>query len=173
MKLRSLLAALLLLVGLAGVPALAQNSSPSAPPFFSVIGQVQTPKLFNVGALHQLPETNANVTYFAAGQIESDSFTGVLLWDLLQSVGIIVNPTVKNDILRKTIVVTGTDGYVAVFTAGEIAPNFGGNQVLVAYKEDGQPLGSEGPVQIVAPGDKAGGRFVHNVATIEVKDGSK
>ena len=95
------------------------------------------------------------------------------VWDLLQSVGIIVDPGIKNDILRKTIDVTGTDGYVTVFTAGEIAPNFGGNQVLVVYEVDGQPIGPDGPAEIVAPGDKAGGRFVHNIYTIEVRDGSK
>ena len=95
------------------------------------------------------------------------------VWDLLQSVGIIVDPGIKNDILRKTIDVTGTDGYVTVFTAGEIAPNFGGNQVLVVYEVDGQPIGADGPAEIVAPGDKAGGRFVHNIYTIEVRDGSK
>jgi hypothetical protein len=38
---------------------------------------------------------------------------------------------------------------------------------------DGQPLGTDGPAEIVAPGDKAGGRFVHNIATIEVRDGTK
>jgi hypothetical protein len=75
------------------------------------------------------------------------------VWDLLQSVGIIVDPGIKNDILRKTIDVTGTDGYVTVFTAGEIAPNFGGNQVLVVYEVDGQPIGADGPAEIVAPGD--------------------
>jgi DMSO/TMAO reductase YedYZ molybdopterin-dependent catalytic subunit len=174
MKVRSFPAALLLLA-VTAVPTLAQSSacSPPCPPFFRVFGEVRTPKMFDVRALRKLPDTNENVTYFAAGSIESHAFTGALLWDLLQSVGIIVDPAIKNDILRKTIVVTGTDGYVAVFTAGEIAPNFGGNQVLVAYEVDGQPLGAEGPAEIVAPGDKAGGRFVHNIATIEVRDGAK
>jgi len=169
MKMRSFLAALLLL-GVTGVPALA--GSPSSEQTFRVFGQVQTPKILSVRALKKLPDTNQNVTYFAAGSVVSHSFTGALLWDLLQSVGIVVNPVIKNDIL-KTIVVTGTDGYVAVFTAGEIAPNFGGNQVLVVYEVDGQPLGTDGPAEIVAPGDKAGGRFVHNIATIEVRDGTK
>ena len=174
MKMRGFLAALLLL-GITGAPALAQSSSvrPPSPPVFRVFGQVQTPKLFNVGTLKKLPVSNENVTYFAAGSIVSHSFTGALLWDLLQSVGIVVDPSIKNDILRKTIVVTGTDGYVAVFTAGEIAPNFGGNQILVAYEVDGEPLGADGPAEIIAPGDKAGGRFVHNIATTEVLDGSK
>jgi len=170
MKMRSFLAALLLL-GATSVSALA--GSPSSEQSFRVFGQVQTPKIVTVRALKRLPESNQNVTYFAAGSVVSHSFTGALLWDLLQSVGIIINPVIKNDILRKTIVVTGTDGYAAVFTAGEIAPNFGGNQVLVAYEVDGEPLGTDGSAEIVAPGDKAGGRFVHNIATIEVRDGTK
>jgi DMSO/TMAO reductase YedYZ molybdopterin-dependent catalytic subunit len=170
MRMRSLLAALLLL-GATSVSA--QAGSPSPEQAFRVFGQVQTLKIVTVRALKKLPESNQNVTYFAAGSVVSHSFTGALLWDLLQSVGIIVNPVIKNDILRKTIVVTGTDGYAAVFTAGEIAPNFGGNQVLVAYEVDGEPLGTDGPTEIVAPGDKAGGRFVHNIATIEVRDGTK
>jgi hypothetical protein len=173
MKMRSLFAALLLLLGLAGVPLRAQSSPPPAPPMFLVAGQVQTPKWVDVSALQQLPHVNQNVTYFAAGQVVNATFTGALLWDLLQSVGIITNPNIKNDILRKIIIVTGTDGYVAVFTAGEIDPFFGGNQILVAYAVNGQPLGSLGPAQIVAPGDKAGGRFVHNIAKIIVEAESK
>jgi Oxidoreductase molybdopterin binding domain len=170
MRMRSFLAALLLL-GVTSVPALSGSSSPE--PTIRVFGQVQTPKIFNVRALKKLPDSNQNVTYFAAGSVVSHSFTGALLWDLLQSVGIIVDPVIKNDILRKTIIVTGSDGYAEVFAAGEIAPNFGGNQVLIAYEVDGQLLGTEGPAEIVAPGDKAGGRFVHNIATIEVRDGTK
>jgi hypothetical protein len=172
MKLRSIVAGLLLFVGLPGVPALAQ-CSPPAPPFFFVGGQVKTPKWVNVLALQQLPHVNQNVTYFAAGQVENDTFTGALLWDLLQSVGIVTNANVKNDILRKIIVVTGTDGYVSVFTAGEIDPGFGGNQIIVAYEDNGQPLGCQGPAEIVAPGDKAGGRFVHNIATIFLLNGTE
>jgi len=173
MKMRSLIAAPLLLA-LTGIPAKAQTScSPPAPPFFSVKGQVKTPKWVDVPALKQLPSVNQNVTFFAAGQVETETFTGALLWDLLQSVGIITDPTIKNDILRKIIIVTGTDGYVADFTAGEIDPGFGGDQILVAYEVNGQALGCSGPAQIVAPGDKQGGRFVHNIATIVVEDESK
>jgi hypothetical protein len=47
MKMHGFLAALPLLLGLTGVPALAQSSSSRqpSPPFFQVLGQVQTPKL--------------------------------------------------------------------------------------------------------------------------------
>ena len=103
----------------------------------------------------------------------TESFTGVLLWDLLNNSpvnGIVTNPSIKNDILHKVIVVTGTDCYQSVFGAGEIDPFFGGNQVIVAYTTGGQSLGDNGFARIVVPGDKAGGRFVSNIAKIEIRD---
>jgi Oxidoreductase molybdopterin binding domain len=112
----------------------------------------------------------SNYTYFSAGSVVSQSFTGALLWDLLQSVGIKLDSTIKNDILHQIVIVTGSDGYETVFGAGEIAPNFGGDQILVAYGVNGQSLGSDGFARIVAPGDKQGGRFVSNIAKIEVRN---
>ena len=120
-----------------------------------------------------MTRTLQNVTYFAAGSVVSESFTGVLLWDLLNQPpvgGIVTDPTVKNDILHKVVIVTGTDCYQSVFGGGEIDPFFGGNQIMVAYATGGQSLGSAGFARIVAPGDKAGGRFVSNIASIEVRD---
>jgi hypothetical protein len=43
---------------------------------------------------------------------------------------------------------------------------------MVAYAAGGQPLGQDGFARIVAPGDKAGGRFVSNVVNIDVEDAS-
>jgi hypothetical protein len=57
-----------------------------------------------------------------------------------------------------------------VFGAGEIDPSFGGSQIMVAYATGGASLGTDGFARIVAPGDKAGGRFVSNIVEIEVKD---
>lgn len=38
--------------------------------------------------------------------------------------------------------------------------------VLVAYKQDGQPV--EGGVQLVAPGDSKGGRYVGHLTAVQV-----
>jgi hypothetical protein len=75
---------------------------------------------FDLKALEALPVTKGNVTYFAAGVVVTQSFTGTLLWDVSQSVGIGVNPKIGNAILRKAMTVTGGDGYQSVFGAGEI-----------------------------------------------------
>jgi hypothetical protein len=140
---------------------------------FKVSGAVTRPTTFNLAQLEQFAPAQENVTYFAAGSVVTESFTGVLLWDLLNNApvgGIVTNPNTKNDILRKVVVVTGTDCYQAVFGAGEFDPAFGGSQIMVAYATGGQSLGDDGFARIVVPGDKAGGRFVSNIASIEVHD---
>jgi len=163
-------AALLLLSMMAFSP-IAEAQSP--PTTFRVFGQVTTPTVFNLAKLEKLPTATENITYGASGGIVSHEFTGALLWDLLQSIGITVDSTIKNDILRKIVVVTGSDGYKAVFGAGEFDPSFGGEQIMIAYSEDGQSLGQDGFAQLIAPGDKLGGRFVFNIVSIEVRDPTK
>jgi hypothetical protein len=140
---------------------------------FTVSGEVTKRTVFDLSKLSQLPTAQANVTYFAAGSVVTESFTGVLLWDLLNSSpvnGIVADPNIKNDILHKVVIVIGTDCYQAVFGAGEIDPFFGGDQIMVAYATGGGPLGNAGFARIVAPSDKAGGRFVSNIADIQVRD---
>jgi hypothetical protein len=137
---------------------------------FKVFGDVTNRAVFDLNKLERFPPSQANVTYFAAGSVVTEAFTGVLLWDLLNNSpvnGIVANPNIKNDILHKVVIVTGTDCYQSVFGAGEFDPFFGGSQIMVAY---GQSLGTAGFARIVVPGDKARGRFVSNIANIEVRD---
>jgi len=168
---RALFAALCL-IGLANSPLHAACPG-GVSNSFTVSGEVKKPAVFNLNKLEQFAPAQANVTYFAAGSVVTESFTGVLLWDLLNNSpvgGIVTDPTVKNDILHKIVIVTGTDCYQSVFSAGEFDPFFGGSQIMVAYATGGQSLGSAGFARIVAPGDKAGGRFVSNIANIDVED---
>jgi Oxidoreductase molybdopterin binding domain len=164
----------LLLAGVGGSAFAA--SCPGGPTTsFSVTGQVQNPTVFDMRVLQQLPTTQENVTYFSAGSVVTQSFTGALLWDLLNNSpvgGIVTNSAIKNDILHKIVIVTGSDCYQSVFGAGEIDPFFAGDQIMVAYAVGGQPLGSIGFARIVAAGDKAGGRFVSMIANIDVEDAS-
>ena len=172
MMTRTLSAAVLLTMAVGNAPL--QAACPGGvSSFFKVSGEVTNRAVLDLRKLEQFPPAQQNVTYFAAGSVVTESFTGVLLWDLLNEPpvgGIVTDPTIKNDILHKVVIVTGTDCYQSVFGAGEINPSFGGNQIMVAYATGGQSLGSAGFARIVAPGDKAGGRFVSNIASIEVRD---
>jgi len=169
------LSAVLLLIGIASSPL--QAACPGGvSTSFTVTGDVTSRVEFDLSALQQFPPAQANVTYFAAGSVVTESFTGTLLWDLLNNApvnGIVTDPNIKNDILHKVVIVTGTDCYQSVFGAGEFDPFFGGSQIMVAYATGGQSLGNNGFARIVVPGDKAGGRFVSNIAKIEVRDPSR
>jgi hypothetical protein len=172
MATRVLFAAFLLLIGLGNSPLEAACPG-GVPKFFSISGQVKKPTIFRLRDLLKFAPAQENVTYFAMGSVVSEEFTGVLLWDLLNKPpvgGIVTNPNVKNDILHKVVIVIGTDCYQSVLGAGEFGPFFGGSQIMVAYATGGRSLGSDGFARIVIPGDKAGGRFVSNIAKIEVRD---
>ena len=135
-------------------------------------GLVARPGTYDAAALAALPATTERVTYTAAGQPVSAGFTGVSLWTLLTAAGLVTDPAIKNDELRFYVLATGSDGYEAAFSLGELDPRFGGGGAadLVAYAQDGQPLGTDGFARLVVPGDLAGGRYVSNLVSLQVID---
>ena len=48
---------------------------------FAVSGKVMNKSVFDLHELEQFPPAQANVTYFAAGLVVTEAFTGVLPWD--------------------------------------------------------------------------------------------
>jgi hypothetical protein len=83
---------------------------------------------------------------------------------------VILDPSHKNDSLRKYLEITATDCYQVIVALAEILPNFGAQQVFIAYADgDGNPLTDEGMARLVVPGDKTGGRFVSNIVSIIVR----
>lgn len=52
---------------------------------------------------------------------------GTSLYSVLDGAGITVDPDRKDDILRKSVVITAKDGYESVISLGEIEPVFGNN----------------------------------------------
>jgi hypothetical protein len=134
-----------------------------------ISGQVADPGIYNLPAT--TPMTIESVTYTAAGIPVSDNYTGTTLWNLLADAGGVTTTTAKNDILSKYVIATGSDGYQAVFSLGEIDPMFGHEPVLVAYADTaGQlgPKGSDGLARMVVPGDIAGGRYVSDLVSLQV-----
>ncbi len=141
---------------------------------FSLSGAVKTPGSYTLSTLEGLPATTQTVTYLASGTSVTATFTGVSLWTLLTDAGIVTNPAVKNDILNYYVEATGSDGYSAIFSMGELDPMFGGSTIspdMIAYDEMGNPfLGSDGFARVVVPGDSRGGRYVSNLVSLVVID---
>jgi DMSO/TMAO reductase YedYZ molybdopterin-dependent catalytic subunit len=154
--------------------ASAWQASPEASPAAETVeltGLVETPGELTVADLQTLTAQTVDVIFQAAGQEQKHTYTGVLLWDVLDRARLKLDPDNKNDQLRKYVVLTAKDGYEVVISLGEIDPGFGHQPYLLAWDEDGAPLtGDDGPVRLVTPGDIKGGRYVYGVIKIEVRD---
>lgn len=72
--------------------------------------------------------------------------------------------------LARYVVATGSDGFTAVLSLGEVDPAVHAGTVLVADAVDGKPLDAKaGPFQLVVSGDKRPVRSVRNLVKIEVR----
>ena len=118
-------------VGL-GISALGGGPATAVPTTeFTVTGDVTAPATYDLGELSALPATTETVTFKTGAGPHTGTFTGPTLWSLLNTVGL-QTPAVKNGVLRQYVVGEGSDGYTALFSLGELNPNFGGSapQVL-------------------------------------------
>lgn len=134
---------------------------------FRVGGQVANPLRLHVDDLRSYPAHEVDVTFQSGSGTQQHHYIGALLTDVLATAAPTFDPTIKNDALRFFVEAVGADDYAAIVSWGEIDPNFGAKQVLLAYDEDGNDLCSVGP-RLVVPGDIKGGRYVSTIVRIKV-----
>lgn len=73
-----------------------------------------------------------------------------------------------NPSLPMYVVATGSDGYRALFSLGELDPGFGNEPTIVAVAMNNADLADKGFARIVAPTDLRGSRGVSNLVKLEV-----
>ena len=148
----------------------ATKSSPSSS--LQLIGLVQNSGELKLADLQAFPKVSiATDAQAGQGRLGSHTYSGALLYDVLQKAQIKTDPARKNDILRKAVLVTGTDKYAVAVSLGEVLPRFAAKKILLAYEQDGKALpAKDGFVRLIVPGDAFAGRYVSNVAKIEVRD---
>jgi hypothetical protein len=110
--------------------------------------------------------THITVTVHNEHTKADETYTGVQLIALLAPLGMSDKPHGKD--LRLYVVAAGSDGYEAVYSSGEITPDVSSSTVLVADTENGKPLTGDGPLKLIATGDKRPARWVRNLAAIKV-----
>ncbi|RTQ34535.1 molybdopterin-binding oxidoreductase [Variovorax gossypii] len=140
-------------------PATAAGAGGGTSTSFAVSGKVGTSMSFDATALKGLTPA-PDLT------IGANVYHGVSLWTLLSGLGLPTTP--KNATLGMYAVVTGSDGYRATLSLGEIDPNFGGKAAMVAYQMNGADLTTTGFARLVVPGEVKQGRSVSNLIAIEV-----
>ncbi len=134
---------------------LAGGWAAAAPAGLLIDGAVDRPATLSADELARLPQVTQTAS-FAVGSAapQGHSYTGPLLWSLLDRQGLQLAPGMRSGVLTRYVLATGRDGYKAVFTLGELSPDFGHKQALVAL--DAQ----DGSLRVTAPGDVKGGRYV-------------
>jgi hypothetical protein len=134
---------------------------------------VDNPQTFNLAQLQLFDPTptTQTVTFYAGSTAQSHTYKGVTVWELLTAAGIS-----DADLLRDAVLFTGTDGFQVMVSLAELDPalNPGRDVGLIAYAETvggvDQGLGGSGFARLVMSGDFHGGRYVSNLARIELID---
>jgi len=98
------------------------------------------------------------------------TFEGVPLAEVLAKVDLPLGEKFHHTVASYYLVVEAKDGYRAVFAWAELDSSFMDKAVYVVTRRDGRPLGDkDGPFQLVVPGEKRGGRWVHQVTALKLK----
>ena len=97
------------------------------------------------------------------------AYEGVPLIDVLRRAGVnIGRAPLQGPALVTVLFVTGVDGFRAVFALAELDSPID-RRVILADARDGRPLpGDEGPLRLIAPGDKYPLRWVRHVVRFTV-----
>jgi molybdate transport system substrate-binding protein len=138
----------------------------------TVDGQVLNPITLTAEDLqNNFSSQTMDVTYLSGEDTVSTSFTGVPLWQVINAAQPNLNADVRNDRISMYIVVTGSDGYQAVISWGELDPEFANQPILLAYAQEGAAIADEqGPIRLIVPTDGRGGRYVSGVVNISLRD---
>jgi len=97
-----------------------------------------------------------------------ESYQGVELSVLLARLDAPMGPKLRGKALAMYVVAEGTDKYRAVYSLAEVDPDFHTGTVIVADREDGQPIAKDGPFKLMNTEDKRPARWVRNLASIRL-----
>ena len=148
------------------VAALAQTPAVQTPvASLTITGDIPKPVTLLPADLKAYPRTT--VTLREDGR--SISYEGVLLGEVLSRAGAPLGAELRGNNMASYVLARARDGYQVVFSLAEVDPAFTGSQIIIADTFDGKPLFDyQGPLRIVAPGDKRGARSIRMLERLEI-----
>ena len=127
-----------------------------------------TPVAFTPADIRALPHITAKVHN---GHMDKDEmYSGVPLVTLLAKANAPMGKELRKEAYTIYVVATGSDGYSVLLSLAEVDPDFHAGQVLVADTRDGQPLGKNGPFQLIVSDDKRPARWVRNLQSLTLQN---
>ena len=170
MRLALALTAVLALAGVARADAPmampAAKSSPATPEQTVIVGPTGKTIVVTPQMLAGLDRAEATMINHGVAH----TYEGVRLTELLRLVDAPTGARIHADADRDYLVVTGGDGFRAVYSLAETDGSVQRHPVILADKMDGAPLlPHDAPYRIVVDGDQKPARSVYAVTKIEVK----
>ncbi|MDB5806235.1 MAG: molybdopterin-binding protein [Betaproteobacteria bacterium] len=133
----------------------------------AVSGDGIAARSFSTAELAALPRVSA-----PEKKRDGASFTyeGVTLFELLKAAKAPIEKEVHGEQLTWVVLVQAADGYRVVFTLAELDPTVNDRLVLLADRRDGAALpAAEGPLRVLAAGDKRPTRSARQVVSVTLK----
>jgi hypothetical protein len=157
--------AIVLLAALAVAPALAQTPSPATVIIKGEAGQSVTLTAADLDALPQ-----ASVTLSHEGH--SWALSGARLDAVLAKVDAPLGKGLHGPALADVVLIKASDGYRVALSLGDVDPAVRPEAlvgpVILADKENGKPLGKDGPFRLAVGGDLKPARSARGVVEIDV-----
>ncbi|MFA6166669.1 MAG: hypothetical protein WC700_08640 [Gemmatimonadaceae bacterium] len=127
----------------------------------------RAPASLSADAIRRLPSDTVSLASHGATPVR---YRAVRLTDIMAAAG---SPADSLRLGRRGWIVAAVarDGYVAVFSAGELEPTVGPTRAWIAFERDGAALtADEAPFHVIVPTDARGTRSARQVITIRILD---
>src|SRR5258707_962729 len=163
---RTILSSLLALLVCIPATAFAEASQSVA---LRVTGDVPNHLELSVADLAGFQRQTIRVADDKGVQVE---YGGVPVAEILEKAGTPLGKELKGPNMALGVVARAADGYQVLFSLAEFDSAFSDRVILLADRRDGKPLDNhEGPLRIIAPGDKRKARSIRGVDALEVFKG--
>jgi hypothetical protein len=123
--------------------------------------------VFSVADLKAMPQKTVSV--HNAHNNSDETYSGVLLGDLLAKAGFVADKTTQRKMLRSYLQVEGTDKYFVIYSVTEVEASEHAGDVIVATSMNGGGLGADGELKLVSTEDKKPQRWVRNLTAVTMK----
>jgi hypothetical protein len=125
-------------------------------------GQVVTLTAADVAAA---PRATVSLTHDG----KTSRFEGARLDALLIKVDAPLGRALRGPALADVVLAKASDGYRVALALSDVDPGIRTEPVILADRQDGQPLGKDGPFRLVAGGDLRPARAAQGVVEIDVQ----
>jgi len=155
----SLILLVSLFFGVSAQNLAAQNTSKEA--VLKIEGEVLKPLSLKSSDLAKMKHVEVDMKEHDGN---TQQYSGVPVFDLLQLAGVTVGKELKGENLTKYMLARCSDGYEIVFSLAELDPSFTNRVVILADKKDGKPLADGvGPFRLVVPDENRPARSAREV----------